>query len=526
MSALPSSFEPAAACASFPAKCSVGRWHRRRPDLLAAALDQVRRTTPVASDIAEAILPRVPRRVLASQNLRTATTAPFSSVLPLDEAAICPWVSLDSETHRNVLAFDIDHTEALELVEELPAHVRPWLAIDPYSGRAHAFIFLATPVLVSRKGSDEPRISFKACRLAEVAQAIMTAALRATPLRHRALLKNPLGKVDALLGQQLRRAPQPTMPAMWDAWRAAGTGLVWHTVPGASPVELGAIIAALADDYGEAVAEAPMRNRVRRRRGEPSATGRNCSLFDQVRWFAYDHQERDGGAILAEAMRVNSTFAEPLPASEVAATARSIAKFMHSRYRPRSGISSPRGRDRAACAGLALEEERQAVAGRTTAAARAAETNTKIAAAVEGIRLAGERVTQAAVAAAACVSLRTVKRRWAAISTPSGKVPNAVVSDSGTASAAHLIGKEVPAALDGIETARTLKDGGLTQKAPPPKSTRHRKADDGRQRTLLLPLPGKDSTSGLPAGIGRQAQGPPVQQPRREGSLFRPRRAA
>ena len=61
-------------------------------------------------------------------------------------------------------------------------------------------------------------------------------------------------------------------------------------------VELGEIVAALADDYGEAAASIPAR-RWTRDRGEPSALGRNCMLFDLTRWWAYDRVERDADTI-------------------------------------------------------------------------------------------------------------------------------------------------------------------------------------------------------------------------------------
>lgn len=434
-------------------RASYGGWgrlaeqHRRRPGLYNAAIGEVRQATPAALPIAHAIMPRLPRRLLCSQNLRTSTPAAYSSTLPIDLAITCPWVSFDGELHRNVLAFDLDHEDAMELAAALPPHIRPWVVLDPYSGRAHAFIFLASPVCMADGTSDKAR------GLANYAQRMMARALRATPLRHRALLKNPFGRVDAMIGRQLRRTPTPGVPAIWQAWNDSGSPLAWHTIAGADPVELRAIVAALADEYGEEEAEERTRVRFRRRRGDASAIGRNCALFDMVRFWAYAREERDGGVILAEAVRVNGTFAEPLPRAEVSATARSIAKFMRSRFSPRSGASSTRGRDSAIGAGLTIEG-RQAVAGRVSAAARATTTDAKIAAAVDRLRDGAKRVTQAAVAIEAGVSLRTVKARWIGLTQPPVIVQDAVLSGSATASSPIQMEGGTPAAHDPLAGAR------------------------------------------------------------------------
>jgi hypothetical protein len=405
--------------------------------MLTAALALFDGAAPHVQDLACQFLPRLPRLPLCSQNLRTSHPSPYSRVLRLDVAADCPWISTDSETHRNALVFDIDHEDGIDLVGALPARIRPWLVIDPWSGRSHAILFLASPVLVS-EGSRP-----KARRLAEVAQAMMAEALRATPLRHRALVKNPLGRVRALLGQHLRRTPKPAMPALWDAWQASGSPLIWHTIPGAGPVELRDVIAALADDHGdrddddgdEAGVEPRRTQRsLTRRRPEPSALGRNCCLFDALRYWAYDRAECDGGLILAEAVCINARFATALPASEVAATARSITKYMHTRFRPRHGPGTGRGRDRQAAAALP-PEARKAYAGKQTAAARTAKTDAQISAAVELLQMEGARFTQAAIAARAGVGIATVKRRWASLHAAIGRVSFAVVSGSAPASA-------------------------------------------------------------------------------------------
>ena len=68
---------------------------------------------------------------------------------------------------------------------------------------------------------------------------------------------------------------------------------------------------------------------------EVSGLGRNCAMFDTVRWWAYEAiREHRGstfdiwlGKVLEQCQNANSAFIEPLPYSEVKATAKSIARY-------------------------------------------------------------------------------------------------------------------------------------------------------------------------------------------------------
>lgn len=71
------------------------------------------------------------------------------------------------------------------------------------------------------------------------------------------------------------------------------------------------------------------------KRQEVSGLGRNCTLFDTVRKWAYKAiREHRGstfdvwlGKVLNECQNVNNAFLEPLPYSEIKATAKSIAQY-------------------------------------------------------------------------------------------------------------------------------------------------------------------------------------------------------
>ncbi|MDB5612513.1 MAG: hypothetical protein JWQ22_166 [Devosia sp.] len=404
-SVLTAALRPAPTSASFGVPQGASVWHRRHPQALLDALAPYQDAAPHVYRLAHRLLPRLPRRLLASQNLRTACPAPFSSVLPLNLAASCPWIAIDSIEARNALLFDLDHDDGAELIAALPEAIRPWLIIDPFSGRSHAILFLHTPVITTASGST------RAMAFADHAHRMMAEWLCATPLPQRSLVKNPLGRADTLLGTQVRRSPHPTSLVTWDAWEASESELLWHTIPGADAVELRDVVATLADEASQSGTVAFRPCRYASRHPEPSATGRNCNLFDQVRFWAYEHAEQDGGAILAEAQRVNACMSNPLPASEVAATANSISGFMAQRYKPRHGLGSTRGRDRVGGQGLSASE-RKSAAGINSAAMRRSATDSKIAGAVAAMRLGRESITQVALAAHSGVSLRTVKGRW------------------------------------------------------------------------------------------------------------------
>ena len=68
---------------------------------------------------------------------------------------------------------------------------------------------------------------------------------------------------------------------------------------------------------------------------EVSGLGRNCAMFDTVRWWAYEAIREHRGSsfdtwlaeVLKEAVNVNSAFTKPLGYSEVKATSKSIAEY-------------------------------------------------------------------------------------------------------------------------------------------------------------------------------------------------------
>lgn len=404
-------------------RLDLGFQHRERPHVLANAMCAAREAAPHLVELGAFLLPGAPRRPLASQTIRSDVRDRHSDPFLLDVALTLPWCAFDAEQVRNTIAIDVDHDAGLEraaAVAEDYGLPRPTLILDPWSGRSHAVWRLATPVLMTPDARHGPRI------LADLAARLLAAAMCGTALPQRSLLKSPWGRSEHLIGRVLRRCRTPAVPLLWEAHQATDTSLLWHTIPGdLVTVELRKIVAALADDYGEEVAAPTTRKRFQHR-GEPSTLGRNCSLFDLLRFWAYDHAETDGRAITDEADRINGTFADPLPRNEVTATARSVGRFMTTRYRPRSTEDNRRGRDAEAGADLDRQGRQQLAASRS-AASRSASTDARISQAVVVLQESGRPVTQASIAAEARVGLRTVKRRWkgpfAALSGSAARLP-------------------------------------------------------------------------------------------------------
>ena len=256
---------------------------------------------------------------------------------------------------------------------------------------------------LTRAGRDGPR------RLADYAGRLLAAALDGNLLPAGNLAKSPWGTTKDLIGTLPRLGQQPMFPERYAETEEAA--LTWWTLPGAGRAELRAVVAALKPHFTfDAKPRQPLRFDSRRPNPDDSR-GRNCTLFNIVRYWAYARQERDGDAIHAEACRANALFDIPLPCSEVAGLARSVAKFMNSRYAPRFGSGSSRGRDASLTSGLPAVQA-QAIAGRRTAEARRNRTDKKLEDGMAALRAVGRALTQSAVAEVSGLSLSTVKRHW------------------------------------------------------------------------------------------------------------------
>lgn len=256
------------------------------------------------------------------------------------------------------LVFDVDREGAAFAWEQRNLPPPSWAAVNPDNGHAHLAYAIESPVVRTDAAHVAPM------RFLAAVQDAMTVQLDADPGYAMFVTKNPLNP----------------------SWRVL-------THPGAV-YSLGH----LGDYVDLTLAKKKPRVLV-------SGLGRNCDLFDSLRKRAYRKviEFREGGCYetwwryILDAARKLNTYAQPLPDSEVRATAKSVAKWTWRHFG--QGAAVERFRDR--------QKARQ----RRSAAARKGQTSDAIVRAVEGLRRAGKRVTVAAVARIAGVSRPAVYRQ-------------------------------------------------------------------------------------------------------------------
>jgi len=211
---------------------------------------------------------------------------------PLNEALRQPYIQANPQRRIWALLFDVDRELAALSWED--AHLPPptWTAMNPKNGHAHLAYMLKTPVAKS----DAARL--KPLRLLARIQHAMTAALDAD--------RGYIGLI--------------TKTPTHGRWRTA----VWAP----EPYDLDELRDWLPDDL-------PMPRRIKK--SEAFGYGRNVSLFESLRQWAYRHRrdynryEQWFSACLSHAEQIN-TFTTPLGFNEVKATAKSVAKWTWQKF--------------------------------------------------------------------------------------------------------------------------------------------------------------------------------------------------
>ncbi|MBS1054759.1 primase C-terminal domain-containing protein [Gluconobacter kondonii] len=366
------------------------------------------------------LVPRTAQRAFRqSCNIKTLHES-SSYIVPLTKAATSPWLSWDSDKFWNVLALDVDHDDGLELWEELPEHIRPWLVIDPWSGRSAALFFLKLPVMKDAYGQ---------VILAQLAQTLAAAHFKADPLPKGTLTKNPFGLKKDLSGKQVRRTPNPTALMLWEAHK--DSPLVWHTVKGAVGIELRDIISVLSDDYDidDIANEVKAKKRQRRKSkaadlAKSSNIGRNCTMFDEVRHWCYEHNEKSESRIYEYALSVNHGH---LSEKEIKQISRSICRFMNRCYSPKTQKKT-RGSMQLQALEIPIKAKQKMSANRTNHL-RPANIDKRLHDAMKSWPLK-QKMTQKGLAEAAKVGIATVKRRWNNL--PHEDISTAVIQDAFT----------------------------------------------------------------------------------------------
>lgn len=342
---------------------------------------------PDLAALAAAIVPDLPYRMSVADGLKTGR--PRSWTEAVNYAVERPYISFNDDGYVRAVVVDCDHDDPDRWrLCGLPEPT--WIAETSGTGRHHAVWWLASPVYKGPGARMEP-MRF----LARVEQA-MTNELDGDPGYAGRLTKNPF---------------HPAWRVACRSGRAYGLRDLYAAVECAPT-------ASTVSGWGE----------VR------TGIGRNVELFDRLRFWAYGGRRRYGDrrawglAVAAMAADINATFASPLPPNEVGWTVKSVSNWVWERYRP----SVDRGAMSADLSdGMALADRQRAAAARSADLNRR-RTDDAIAAAIASLAASGHPVTQAAVAKAADVSLRTVKSRWPTIrptvSCPAPEAPRPVLA--------------------------------------------------------------------------------------------------
>lgn len=237
---------------------------------------------------------RLPRRPYATDNLQWGIR-PMPQAVAVQKRHIQP----NPPCLNYWLVFDVDRPDAAMRWEELNLPAPTWVARNPENGHAHLAYGLAVPVVSSDAARAAP------LRLAAAIQAAYTDALGADVNYSGLICKNPLH------------------PDWQVLWFYRGEHDLYSLGDLADYVEL----SRFCD---------------RRRRVSDVGLGRNCTLFERLRQWAYRAVRgywRPGGfadwqaAVVSKAGSYN-TFPEPLQSAEVRAVAKSVGKWVWQRFTP------------------------------------------------------------------------------------------------------------------------------------------------------------------------------------------------
>uniref|UniRef100_UPI00388E6000 replication initiation protein n=2 Tax=Pseudomonadota TaxID=1224 RepID=UPI00388E6000 len=198
--------------------------------------------------------------------------------------------------HVASLVFDLDKPDSYHAWQDAGLPAPHWISVNRTNGHAHIGYMLATPVA-------------------------RTSAARQKPLRYLAAIEHVLAK---RLGADMGYSGLITKNPTHSDWLT-----VWHQI---EPYSL--------DYLAEFCPDADLAAYSRRSRKEVGGLGRNVTVFDNVREWAYSsvraYWRPNGYEAWADAVRSACESANafgreqggPLPVSEIKATAKSIARWV------------------------------------------------------------------------------------------------------------------------------------------------------------------------------------------------------
>lgn len=244
---------------------------------------------------------RLPRKPYHTNDLSSGLT-----IRAAQQALKSRYIQANGPTHKYWLVFDIDRTGATLDWYDKNAPAPNIVATNPANGHAHLIYGLEIPIRTAPDGSSA------ALRYAAAVEHALQKKLGADASYSGLICKNPLHP-------------------FWQVscWEQNLYTLDWL----ADYVDLSAYNGKRRlPDYG---------------------LGRNCNLFDSVRQWAYKairqgwpEYEQWLNAVRTRASGYNHRFSEPLPASEVEHTAKSIAKWTYKNFSQAafSAVQAARGK--------------------------------------------------------------------------------------------------------------------------------------------------------------------------------------
>ncbi|MEJ6116191.1 replication initiation protein [Aeromonas salmonicida] len=246
---------------------------------------------------AAAFVERLPRRPYCTDD-------PAQGLLIRPQATALAYrhIQHNPPPHVSTLVFDVDRADGCHAWEEAGLPAPNWVCLNMRNGHAHYGYLLAAPVA-------------------------RTNAAKQKPLRYLAAIEHVMAK---RLGGDMGYAGLITKnPVHGDWWT------IWHHAETFS-----------LDYLAEFCPDAELAAYSRRSRKEVGGLGRNVTVFDNVREWAYsavrEFWRPNGYEAWADAVRTACESANafglelggPLPVSEIKATAKSIARWVWHRFTP------------------------------------------------------------------------------------------------------------------------------------------------------------------------------------------------
>ncbi|MHB0664535.1 hypothetical protein, partial [Roseomonas mucosa] len=402
---------------------------------LASALCAANAAAPHLRPLAELLIPRLPRGVLASSTIKGEGERASSRVVRLAEALGHRWISTNSDAWTNTITVDIEHARWRPRLAEFIAMGGPEpleITASPWKGSAHITWLYDRPV---RHADPEQ------ARVAKGVKRGLVAFFEADPRFANRLRKNPWHRAKQLV------TPDADLPCgdpeLWEAYLAADTGLTYHTeIVSLRAVPLLDLLRPLMPWATERklallVPKPPKPDEARRPRivvpGAVQGDAKGSRLFHASARAVRRACTGDATVIRGIVERTAAALRSPAAAGQISTVASNITRWMNEKWwgpldgRPgtkpgvgRRSVDAGAMTGEAADAGPAalaewrastVREKRQA-AGQRSRARVADQNDEDIRQALADLRAAGERITQATVAARSGVSLPTVKRRW------------------------------------------------------------------------------------------------------------------